>query len=260
MSAFIACKMADKIHLLSDGAQYSKDGVLSAITSKCFPIGAHGGSHGVITGRGDARIVTSLAKAAEWNALDFDDFIDSIPGFEELLGGEPVPFELAIAGWSGERERLELYLYCGHTFYPWAGCEPFELHEVKDENILLAAPSPQDSTLMAMGWTPLPSVEAFTPERDGVAFMQAQRRTLSNDETAGHIDPGLFFIGGHVACATVTRHGVENRIVHRWPEDRIGSKIHPAPIAVGGAAPADDPGLTRQQRRALERERRKVVA
>jgi len=95
------------------------------------------------------------------------------------------------------------------------------------------------------------AVADFDPIRHGIPFMEAQRRMRI--EVSDIADP-ISIVGGHILLTDVTRDGVSQRVIHEWP-DEVGAPIEPVPFK---ATPPV--GLSRQQRRAMEREARKRQA
>jgi hypothetical protein len=59
---------------------------------------------------------------------------------------------------------------------------------------------------------------------DGIALAEAQRRTLivPVGSTAK-----VYGIGGFLQLTTITSEAVSSRVIHRWPEDKIGQRIVP---------------------------------
>jgi hypothetical protein len=45
-----------------------------------------------------------------------------------------------------------------------------------------------------------------------------------------NLPPEIGGIGGFAQIATVSAIGIEQRIIQRWPEDRVGAQLRPAPI------------------------------
>jgi hypothetical protein len=131
-------------------------------------------------------------------------------------------------------------------------------------------------TEMDLGGTPMPAMnliaeagfvihddnERFIPEVDLLHLMEVQRHERIQ---------GRHWVGGKALLTSIDRSGVTQKIIHTWSEDRVGEPIEPRPIdwqrwraeragqplAPPTLAPAGAQPMSRQQRRALERERRK---
>lgn len=88
----------------------------------------------------------------------------------------------------------------------------------------------------------------FDPVRHGIPFMEAQRRM-----PISYGGQRLHIVGGHIMASEVTRDGVSQRIIHRWP-DEPGEPIRPEPFRRTASSIIP---LNRQQRRALERQHRR---
>lgn len=66
----------------------------------------------------------------------------------------------------------------------------------------------------------------------------------------------LFMRGFEEGISIKTESGVEKRVFHRWPEDKLGEPIKPQPVEWGHKATVVP--MSRQQRRYWEREQRKT--
>ena len=79
--------------------------------------------------------------------------------------------------------------------------------------------------------------------------MQSQRERPLQDSDDGFSE-GRHFVGGSVRVTEIGRDGVSHRIVHTWPEDRVGQMIESVSVATSNVVPM----ISRQQRRAMERQ------
>jgi len=66
-----------------------------------------------------------------------------------------------------------------------------------------------------------------------------------------------YFVGGHVDFTCLSPDGITGERLHTWDEDKVGERLDPFKIPAN-VVPL--PAHTRQQRRALERQRRKLPA
>ena len=244
MSAFIAVRKRTQIDILADGAHYTRDGVLTEIAPKVYPVP---NMRAVIFGRGKLDVHRGLVAGAAGRVRTFDALADTFPALladvldvlDAMAPGEyENSAEIVLAGWSESRRRPELW-FCGAG--PDAEFGPVE-------RPVLWAPKPDLEYLRTIRFSAASGdPERFDAVRHGVPLMEAQRRVRS-DETSPQVEPGVYAIGGHVLHTRVSEAGIESRILKVWP-DEIGKLIVPDPVQ----AP-----LTRQQRRAEQR--RKAVA
>jgi hypothetical protein len=87
---------------------------------------------------------------------------------------------------------------------------------------IIATPAPQVGELIAAGWPIGVDPENRNVETDLLHLLEIQRRKK--------VDTGQSYVGGQAVLITITRDGVEQRIVHTWPDDKAGQPIVPLPI------------------------------
>ena len=195
---------------------------------------------------------------------DFDHMIerleDDFREWHEQRGAtsEWADIDLSVIGWSKRDGIAKAYSICTRA----EGEEGFSciLDEITDNCLGPALPDVEyDRNLPSIGVDPSHRdfERNFDPVRHGLPIMEAQRRSLESFE--GMAEP-ISTVGGHAMVTEIDRHGITQRVVHRWP-DEAGVPISPdpfvAPRNVVGvrSAPA---GLSRQQRRAMEKIRRRA--
>ncbi|MFZ2652027.1 MAG: hypothetical protein WA210_18165 [Burkholderiaceae bacterium] len=284
MSAIIVLQQRNAIHMAVDGASYTQDGILRSVVQKCFALPT---LPMLVAGMGLAGVTAAAADEIAQRFATFDDAVAGLEAFMpefvsdhegHLFSSDSTQnhFTVYFVGLSAKR-GLEAYamFYCDpdHRDY-WrskangvTSKEPFVLERVAGCTL---SPPVTGREMSAAGIPCQGSSEAEILERftdvDLLHVMEIQRR-----DKGGPLLPGMdskFWVGGHCQISTLTGDGtITQRTVHRWP-DKIGEPITPETpdwqqwrtrVAASGArehspAPLQ---LTRQQRRALEREQRK---
>lgn len=215
MSAFIAVKHPDRVQLLTDGARYNLDHVLTGIVCKVWssnilPI--------AITGRGNLQVVEHIAREiiAEADAAgSVDHVVDSfLPEYvEDLRRAGLQDNDWSIATYSKTTGPGLHFVDTGGEF----GRNPFVLQSRDD----------------CWAATELTGKELF--DLAGARFITNDRSYL-DDKGADLMElirskptQGYFSVGGHCQLTTVTAAGVETVTLRRWPEDKVGQAISPKP-------------------------------
>lgn len=256
MSAFMSVQRPGEICMLTDGAAYTKEGIIVRLArkvtiGKCYPI--------AITTRGNANVGEKhqqrFCDAADRYGFDFalGCFADALPE----MGSTPDYDGFDFLHWHiiGYSETEGLVRYSAHNM-PFAfsdGEEPMKLHKVPADKNYIAMNNASPATLAECGVLPMAADERLSTymERMGGNLMEAQRRTpapaLPNDE---YFEP-QYLIGGQCDLTIVTEDGVDVKTLRTWP-DKVGEKIEPYSLTGNVIR------LPRQQRRALEREQRKL--
>ena len=123
---------------------------------------------------------------------------------------------LALAGWSKQREQLELYSLTSD-----------ESGLSENLTVLATSPTPDTNAMLAGFIEALEAdLEAFTTE-DGIALFEQLRRYPS--QFAADTAPA---VGGEIHRITITETGVSTKVVHRWP-DQVGERIEPEEVRHG---------------------------
>jgi hypothetical protein len=210
---------------------YSNDGVVQGLGSKIFPI-----SHwpGVICIRGAARAVL----VSQWLSGEFADFDAAIDGIEAVLptfaaaADLHMDSELILAGWSASRSAPESYLITTGNELPVGTTE---------EQAAAAAHLPQAFTLQRLPDTITGPVvqdfgvitdanfEGFDVDGPPDLAIWNLRKLIEMQRQTGHTN-GVYWVGGFAQLATITPAGITQRILQRWPEDRIGAPMTPSPV------------------------------
>jgi hypothetical protein len=255
----IVQKRAGAVHLISDGAVYDpSSGIVQFFHPKAFAL-----PHlpGAIAARGPHRAADLIGAALAAAFSSFDDLIagieDELPLIieeDERLGYERI--DLTIAGWSARTGRPEAYFLntqendwrpdddsAGELVAPPA----FKCVKLAD---MVIAPSlaPEDiARVRTREWRDQDDVD---PVVDGFRILELQRQkkyTLVPDGPEAH------WIGGFGLLTTVTKDGVNQRVIGRW-NDLPDALIEPSPAAET-KPPA---GMSRLQRNIYDRKQRKA--
>jgi len=221
VTAFIVAPHVDRVEILSDGAQYTPDGVFlgsaeKVITSDVIPL--------AVVGSGAVAEITALAavimRAAEATG-SVDDTLEILAGSLADTGKEATldtGLRMAIGAISETRGPV---CFMFSTFADPAGTtRPFELQRMTRCFAQGAAPTGID--LVAYG--PLSIDEGL--EKDAVFLMESMRRQKMVNPASPDGEP-RHSVGGHVDLTVVRADGYERRRLHEWPEDVVGQKIEP---------------------------------
>lgn len=262
MTAINVIRQRDRILMFTDGACYSADGVLLALGAKVLPI-VH--MRAAIATRGSVIALPIYYLKLAMAFATFDEMVADggrvveaayDENFHALTQSGESEVEIIIAGFSESRDQPETWVV---SSCERGGLEPFVLTPAP---AAIVAPGLDPSVIRARGFNSEADVLArFDPETDGVFYMEQQRLRPTNTTTGGdHGD--RFIIGGFCQLTEITRRGISQRILKRWP-DKIGEPIRPdrsleivgaeghAERGIGDARPSGS--LSRQQRRAAER-------
>lgn len=219
------------LHVLTDGATYTNEGVLVGLGTKVF---TEPNWPGVIAGRGSAIAVPLLGTALSLSFATFDALIDNV---ETVLEGMVKYYcikghaELIIAGFSEQRGGPESYLIKTSDELPF-GIAPEEAKAsgfVPDAFKLLRLPDMVNGPVPQQEIVDAAVFEGFTTD-DEPAFVVAGLAKLIEIQRHSIYEDGIHWIGGYAQLTTINVHGVHQRILQRWPEDRIGELMKPAPI------------------------------
>lgn len=228
MTAINILPLDGAVYLFGDGASYSADGVLQAVTSKVHIMA---GISAAMMCAGRSIIVPYLAHYLARDVEDFDDLRAMIegrlPGLEsslaELFGADdhsPTAgangYRLFFAGWSPRYNRPDAF--CISNSIKDAANPP---HTVIDASRGKMAPG-VTAAECALGYGGSPIITPETIENVALTTLELQRHQLEPD--------GSSRVGGHVEFVTVRRDRVEVRIIKRYAEDEIGKLMKPAPI------------------------------
>ncbi|UZW55949.1 hypothetical protein NUH86_03915 [Sphingobium sp. JS3065] len=234
MSASNFLHQGEAVHLSADGATYLDDGTVLSFGSKIRTLPAQGVAYVQRGATGGCEYI--IRKMLE-SQPDLDGVLGLVGDvLHDILvmaarSAVDVPahlhhFEIKLAGWSHERERLEGWYvastadnesggqYADYEPYVprYIGVSDFGPNAGQDVNALLGLP---DRPTFA-------DVQALDPGKAMLALLQRQRATAYNftNMTAQHI------VGGFAEMVTITQKGMTRQRLHTWP-DRVGAKICP---------------------------------
>lgn len=185
---------------------------------------------------------------------------------EEL--GVMANVDLILAGWSAARNRPEAYLI--HSAPNFCRTEEHAAELLADGGAINPGSFKLQELTGGVVFAPMVLYEKRAEagfdedlnERDYPAVLDGMRKLLElQRREIVAWDAEFYPVGGYATIATVTKDGVEQRVFHRWEEDKIGEFIQPGPLDLGtsnviqiATPPA---GMNRQQRRAWERQQKK---
>ncbi|WP_445215744.1 hypothetical protein ACKWRH_25345 [Bradyrhizobium sp. Pa8] len=196
------------ITMATDAASYDENGVVVAFSPKIFPVPAWPGA---ISGRG-ATWAVDFAKVQLSECPTFDD---AVARSGEILRSISGAFEIVLTGFSKTRRSPEAWFV--RTAGGPAGPD---------------YPDPYEPLLMppvAVGPRLSENVD-IDINADPKTVAKALRKVLEIQRHCRHGDSTWYSIGGYGQIARITPEAIEMRLLQRWPEDRVGELILPAPI------------------------------
>ncbi|MEN3793375.1 hypothetical protein [Fulvimarina sp. MAC3] len=254
MTAINIIVATTKAFVLTDSAFYRPSGEVVEFGRKC--VVAQGARLAVAT-RGDYRLAPAIAEACDDLYDSIDDLIEeeahSLRGLYErtiqAAGAVDASAQMLFVGWSAHKGGpvAVSLLYDGTE---WT------FDDRSEEGAVAPMPDATEmSRLRMLRAEPGEDYDAetFDPIAHGIPLIEGQRRMkLKNPTLPGSAK--FHCVGGDVLLTTVTEVAIEQATVHSWP-DTVGCPIRPEPFAL----PVTE-GMSRQQRRALARQARKVAA
>jgi hypothetical protein len=272
VTAINICRQADRVVMVTDGASWSAEtGAIVSFANKTDVV-PHLSAAFAIRGPTLAGPLFSHLLGRE-----FENFDEMIAGIEDALPrmhGLCVPLfdghediELAIAGWSAERNRAESYMM--RTSQRVFGATPQEVASMVERGCYLPEPFTLVPFKGATAWAPQVSENArrvagiygVKPEAMGEDDLLRYMRTLlelqRHDLHRPEMGEPFSIVGGFATITTVHSDGtITQRVFHRWTEDCVGERIEPSKFV---APTVDMTGLSRVKRDMLERKARKLA-
>lgn len=227
------------IYLLTDAAVYSKADGIAAFHSKTYTVPNWPGAV-VSNGNANAGLILSYAMAQTFSGADvaFDTFVATANHtLPEYLEGTDFPGggEIILCGLSRERKRLEVYSFRLDDTLP-DGVTPDEVEEAVKAGFYAERPG-QLLELPDVVMTPVPpaqmSIDAnyagIKPGDTEEQIIWTMRKHMAMQR---HMPPekNISGIGGFATLTKISLDGITQRVVDRWPEDRIGGRLTPPPI------------------------------
>lgn len=248
MSAIMSIETPDNVVLLTDGAVYDADDILTNVKRKVFtsdkvPIAIANRGH-----QGMAEYASKLIIEIV-EALGLDASIERI---EELLKQFKdndatdglYRFELIIAGISDEFGPIHLIIHS----------TALERGLYRSGGTMVRSTSGAGMGEMGIRLPFKDETAEHYVRENGVAIFEFYRRQLNE---APRAKGSVSLVGGQLDLTIVSRTGVTVETIHRW-DDKVGELINPF---ADHQTVKTFPGMTRQQRRAAERAlQRKRVA
>jgi hypothetical protein len=217
--------------ILTDGLLYGdKTNVIQLDFAKCLPIE---GSNACVAAAGPAGFAYLVAGVAE--NYRFNDLVRRTGAFfNELFdiyaknnACETKFANLVLAGWLEEEDRPAAFIIdviaagaeIETRLQGKINGEPFrELTELP----IITIPAPDIDLIKSTGWPVGVDLGEMDPERELLHIAEVQRQQVKGGSRV--------LVGGQATLTTITKAGLTQRIVHTWPEDKVGEPIQPAPI------------------------------
>lgn len=217
------------VHVLTDAAQY-REGAVVSFGNKSAPLSQW---PGVITATGSAFNVTLFRsglgeKFPTWDAM--------VAGAEPELPQMVRDYDLMhssvfLAGISKERGP-EIYVFDNDALLPdhiskaeWEASPhysaPYTLKKLPD---VIMTPQVDVETVVAADF------DGIDVEDDPELVVWEMRKHLAMQRSMPLPD-GIGGIGGFAELTTVSAEGVTQRIIERWPDDKIGAPLHHGPVS-----------------------------
>jgi hypothetical protein len=235
------------VHIMTDGLSYSKDGTIIDVSSKCWALPALNAAVACM-----GPVLASIVTAAEFTSR-FSSFDEMVAGLEgampkiyaaniSLLSGSGIPdTRIYIGGWSESRNRPEAYsMHCipEDSVGYWAQTYEKQSRQYGEKSTVAEVPfrlMPLDGVISNPPWaahlTPLECgfkaarsnlADTLDPEVDLVVLLQMQR---IREEPLRPGLPATSKVGGHALLTSIDAGGIRQRVVYRWPNDKVGETI-----------------------------------
>jgi hypothetical protein len=218
-----------------DGLLYVNGEVVQTDFAKCLPLK---GMRAAICATGPASFGYHVAGVLEANCASFDEVVSlSSDWYRGLFdwyanryrNGNAVA-TLVMVGWSESENRPACFVIELST----EGSEKERIRRnsphTRDEDMaheltevpIIANPTPAVDAIKAAGWPLLVEADDRNVEADLLQMLEIQRRMQQEDSKC--------YVGGQAVLTTVNAKGVTQRVVHTWPEDKVGEAIEPREI------------------------------
>ena len=223
-----------EFHLLTDGAAYDEAGVLRSVTfgkTTAMPtIGAAIACTGPVEGG------PIIAAEIGQNFGSFDELVAQAETYlpqvfnavaANMRGGDSA-CTLYLIGWLAQQNRPAAF--CMELATPESttiaaviaesGGRAPEFGKLEEQSIA-GTPIPGAELREAAGFNLPGNLDAVDPEFQLLHLMEIMRHERIRERS---------WVGGLALLTTVTARAVEQRVVHRWREDKVGELIEPLSI------------------------------
>ncbi len=219
MSAYYAVAYPDRIEIATDGATYTDDGTIEALSQKVWrsdklPIAFAGrGNSGMVRAVGAALDVLTPFGSVDWL---LEKFSESLSRNEHL---REVPID-GVIGSISDDGKPQLHWFT--TYDGFEGYAPLRLYDVGNE--WAGGPTPHPATLADYGF---PERMATSTLAESAADLFEAFRATRMQHLVHPDKPWIYGVGGHVDLTTVRPEGVSMERLRTWPKDQVGQKIEP---------------------------------
>jgi hypothetical protein len=220
MTAFVVGPYRDRVEILSDGAEYTPDGIVLGTAYKVHPSEA---LPLAVVGSGavaEIKLMADMILAAADATGSVDAALKLLAGALSEIGESPnLDTGLRIAiGAISESDGPVCYVFS--TFDdPGSSVGAFELCRMP--RVFAQGAAPTGADFAAYGAL---SIEHGL-EKDAVFMMDAMRRQKMVNPAASHREP-IHSVGGHIDLTVISAKGITSACLHTWP-DVIGQPITP---------------------------------
>jgi hypothetical protein len=235
MAAINVIRQKHAVHIISDGAFCDTDGIVCEIGPNAFALPHLPAALAI---RGASHFMPFLAHRLSRECRSFDDVLLKIVrtarevhlsfpmAYGNLGFGSIEPdFDLVAVGWSNSRAMPAGYLVSSHDRVVARGLTAGAWQLIELPEVMIAPPIAENQ-ITGTGWNVPYSADAFRPEIDGLALLKAQRLSRRALEARFGARGYVYVVGGFVQVTSVSSHGVNSEILHRWP-DELGKRIEP---------------------------------
>lgn len=233
MTAFIIGPYADRVEILSDGANYTPDGV---VLGTCYKVYSSDILPLAVVGSGavsEIALMAGMILMAADATGSVDGALALLAGALSEIGESPnLDTGLRIAiGAISESNGPVCYVFS--TFNePGSAVGAFNLRRMS--RVFAQGCPPTGEDLVSYGRM---SIEHGL-ERDAVFMLDAMRRQKMVNPAAPHREP-IHSVGGHVDLTVVRADGITSKRLHEWP-DVIGQPIDPFAVTHDDGSTFDD--------------------
>ncbi|UPJ53345.1 hypothetical protein IVB30_19735 [Bradyrhizobium sp. 200] len=228
MSAINAIVTPSASYMISDGLRYNNGEVTCVDYDKSFVLR---GMRAAVAATGDAKTGHFFRAAIEGEFTHFEDVIAAgseffVEGFKafahRFCGGNAVSNAVLIGWLESENRPAAFAIDLQEGLGKWGGASrsvPDAQNGVLGEHPIIASPCPSLEELLAAQYPIGSAGDGVSPEAKLLHMLEVQRRMRADD--------GNYYVGGHALLTSIDASGVRQRVVYRWPNDKVGEVIGP---------------------------------